>query len=107
MPAFAIRRREARLAGFLVSPKPRTDARGLRQFPQSSVLGPQATHRELQMSNYTVEELIARWKREELTVEQVIGQILLVLKDQEQRLREAARSPSGGSQPSEPEQRRR
>ena len=42
------------------------------------------------MSNYTIEELIARWKREELTVEQVIGQILLLLKEQDRRLREAA-----------------
>jgi hypothetical protein len=42
------------------------------------------------VSNYTVEELIARWKREELTIEQAIGQILLLLKEQEQRLREAA-----------------
>ena len=42
------------------------------------------------MSNYTVEELIARWKREELTIEQAIGQILLLLKQQDQRLRETA-----------------
>ena len=42
------------------------------------------------MSNYTIEELIARWKREELTMEQVIGQILLLLREQDRRLREAA-----------------
>ena len=42
------------------------------------------------MSNYTIEELIARWKREELTIEQVIGQILLLLKEHDRRLREAA-----------------
>jgi hypothetical protein len=42
------------------------------------------------VSNYTVEELIARWKREELTIEQAIGQILLLLKQQDQRLREIA-----------------
>lgn len=42
------------------------------------------------MSNYTIEELIARWKREELTIEQVIGQILLLLKEQDRRLREVA-----------------
>ena len=41
------------------------------------------------MSNYTIEELIARWKREEITIEQVIGQILLLLKEQDRRLREA------------------
>jgi hypothetical protein len=45
---------------------------------------------EPKVSNYTIEELIARWKREELTVEQVIGQILLLLKEQDRRLREAA-----------------
>ena len=45
------------------------------------------------MSNYTIEELIARWKREELTIEQAIGQILLLLKEQERRLREAAPPP--------------
>jgi len=42
------------------------------------------------MSNYTIEELIARWKREELTMEQVIGQILLLLREQDRRLREVA-----------------
>ncbi len=42
------------------------------------------------VSNYTIEELIARWKREELTIEQAIGQILLLLKEQDRRLREAA-----------------
>jgi len=45
------------------------------------------------VSNYTVEELIARWKREELTIEQAIGQILLLLKEQDQRLRETAPPP--------------
>jgi hypothetical protein len=45
------------------------------------------------MSNYTIEELIARWKREELTIEQVIGQILLLLKEHDRRLREAAPQP--------------
>jgi len=45
------------------------------------------------VSNYTIEELIARWKREELTIEQAIGQILLLLKEQDRRLREAAPPP--------------
>jgi len=45
------------------------------------------------VSNYTIEELIARWKREELTVEQTIGQILLLLKEQQRRLREVAPPP--------------
>ena len=39
------------------------------------------------MSHYTLEDLIARWKREELSVEQMIGQFALVLAAQEQRLR--------------------
>ncbi|HNP87286.1 MAG TPA: hypothetical protein PKK78_14160 [Kouleothrix sp.] len=43
------------------------------------------------MSHYTVEELIARWKREELTTEQLLGQLLLVLREHEQRLKELAR----------------
>jgi hypothetical protein len=41
------------------------------------------------VSSYTIEELIARWKCEEITIEQVIGQILLLLKEQDRRLREA------------------
>jgi hypothetical protein len=45
------------------------------------------------VSNYTIEELIARWKREELTIEQAIGQILLLLKEQDRRLREAVPPP--------------
>lgn len=39
------------------------------------------------MSHYTAEELIARWKREELTVEQTVGQLVQVLAALEQRLR--------------------
>ena len=75
MSLFAIRRRGARLAGFLV--------------PDDCKLQI-ADQREPKVSNYTIEELIARWKREELTIEQVIGQMLLLLKEQERRLREAA-----------------
>ena len=48
------------------------------------------------MSHYTVEELIARWKREELTAEQMIGQILQVLLVQQQRLRELERRGGPG-----------
>ena len=60
------------------------------------------------MSNYTIEELIIRWRREELTVEQMIGQILLVLKEHEQRVRAIARPAAGAdAPPAEPEQRRR
>jgi hypothetical protein len=71
MSLFAIRRRGARLAGFLVPPS-------------------RAFRREPKVSNYTIDELIARWKREELTLEQAIGQILLLLKELDRRMREAA-----------------
>ena len=42
------------------------------------------------MSHYTIEELIARWKKEQLSVEQVIGQVLLLLHEQQQQLHELA-----------------
>lgn len=44
------------------------------------------------MSHYSLEELIARWKREELSVEQVIGQLLLLLRAHEDRMKELARA---------------
>jgi hypothetical protein len=47
------------------------------------------------MSHYTIDELIARWRNEELTAEQAIGQILLLLKEQERRRKEAQREPGG------------
>ena len=43
------------------------------------------------MSHYTIEELIARWKKEELTAEQVIGQLLQLLRASEERLRAVER----------------
>jgi hypothetical protein len=46
------------------------------------------------MSSYSIEELISRWKREELTVEQMIGQLLLLIQAQDQRLRELGRRAS-------------
>ena len=52
-----------------------------------SVVGQQ----EVKVSNYPIEELIARWKNEELTVEQVIGQMLQLLRSHEQRLRQLGR----------------
>ena len=59
------------------------------------------------MSHYTVEELIARWRNEALTVEQMIGQILQVLRVHEQRLKEAGRSaPTPAGAPPEPRQER-
>lgn len=51
------------------------------------------------MSNYPLEDLIARWKREELSAEQMIGQLLLVLREHEQRLRELARPPAPPAKP--------
>ena len=48
------------------------------------------------MSHYTIEDLIARWKKDELTVEQVIGQLLLLLREHERRLRELARGAQPG-----------
>jgi hypothetical protein len=50
------------------------------------------------VSNYTIEDLIARWKKDELTVEQVIGQILLLLREHERRLREVARGAAPGGE---------
>jgi hypothetical protein len=48
------------------------------------------------VSHYTIEDLIARWKKDELTVEQVIGQVLLLLREHERRLRELARGSTPG-----------
>ena len=58
-------------------------------------------HKEDAVSHYTPEQLIERWKREELTTEQTIGQILQVLRELEQRLREVARRlpPENGAAP--------
>jgi hypothetical protein len=48
------------------------------------------------MSHYTLDELIELWRREQLTTEQMIGQLLQVLKEQERRMREIARIASSG-----------
>ena len=52
------------------------------------------------MSHYTVEELIARWRKESMTVEQMIGQILQVLRVHEQRLKDVGRAAPEGEPPS-------
>lgn len=39
------------------------------------------------MGTYGLEEVISRWRRERLTTEQTVGQILLLLRDFEERLR--------------------
>ena len=49
------------------------------------------------MSHYSIDELIARWKKGAMTVEQVIGQLLLLVQAHEQRLRELGRQRSGAS----------
>jgi hypothetical protein len=53
------------------------------------------------VSHYTIEDLIARWKKDELTVEQVIGQMLLLLREHERRLREQARGAAHGGEGSD------
>jgi hypothetical protein len=60
------------------------------------------------MSHYSLEELIEMWKREQLTAEQMIGQILQVLQTQEQRRREGAGPPaSPGPAPAHRDHRNR
>jgi hypothetical protein len=43
------------------------------------------------VSHYTLDELLILWRREELTAEQLLGQLLQVLRAQERRLRELER----------------
>jgi hypothetical protein len=43
------------------------------------------------MGNYNLDELITLWEREKLTTEQVVGQILLVLRSLSHRIRELER----------------
>jgi hypothetical protein len=59
---------------------------------------------ERTMSQYTMEELIVRWKQEEMTADQMIGQILLVLQAMLQRQRELERQrpPSAEGTPGTP-----
>jgi len=61
-----------------------------------SLQPPASSLKEDIVSHYSVEELIARWKKEELTVEQM----LQILREQERRLRELARQPPGAEQTS-------
>jgi hypothetical protein len=44
------------------------------------------------VSHYTLDELLILWRREELTVEQLLGQMLQVLRAQERRLRDLERA---------------
>jgi len=43
------------------------------------------------MGNYNLDELITLWEREKLTTEQVVGQMLLVLRSLSLRIRELER----------------
>jgi len=49
------------------------------------------------VSHHPIDQLIELWKREQLTAEQMIGQILQVLREQDQRLRAVARRAPGGA----------
>jgi hypothetical protein len=49
------------------------------------------------VSHHTIDQLIDLWKREKLTTEQMIGQILQLLREQDQPLREVARRPPSGT----------
>ncbi|UCC64391.1 MAG: hypothetical protein JSV36_04850 [Anaerolineae bacterium] len=55
------------------------------------------------MGTYGLDEVIRRWEQAALTVEQAIGQILLLLQAFEERLREVEGRPSapkqGGARP--------
>ena len=61
------------------------------------------------MGTYTLEEVIKRWTRSDMTTEQVVGQMLLIIQDVARRvgvlekLREADRS-GGKSEKNVPEE---
>jgi exonuclease VII small subunit len=40
------------------------------------------------MSAYKLEEVIRKWELEQLTIEQAIGQILMLIRERDQRLQE-------------------
>ena len=43
------------------------------------------------MNNYNLDELITRWEHEKVTTEQVIGQVLLLLRSLAERVEELER----------------
>jgi hypothetical protein len=43
------------------------------------------------MSNYNLDELITRWEHEKVTTEQVVGQVLLLLRSLGERVEELER----------------
>jgi hypothetical protein len=68
------------------------DCRLLRPILRSDALWANLqSEKERTVSQYTLEELIVRWKQEEMTADQMIGQILLVLQTVLQRQRELER----------------
>ncbi|NOK59091.1 MAG: hypothetical protein GFH27_549349n86 [Chloroflexi bacterium AL-W] len=40
------------------------------------------------MNHYSIDDLLVRWQRENMTTEQAVGQILQILRTLEQRLRD-------------------
>lgn len=50
------------------------------------------------MSQYTLEELLARWKQEDVTADQMVGQLLLALIALQQRVRELERRPPSSAE---------
>lgn len=60
------------------------------------------------MSHYTLDELLILWRREELTADQLLGQLLQVLRAQERRLRDLERrlpAQEAGEPPGQPARR--
>jgi hypothetical protein len=51
------------------------------------------------MSHYTVDELIARWKKDDMTAEQMIGQMLLLLQQIERRIKDLRREDGPAASP--------
>jgi len=54
------------------------------------------------MSHHTLEDLVELWKREKLTVEQMIGQVLQVLLTHQQRMRDFERRLPPSDAPTTP-----
>jgi len=103
----AIRPCGAGLAGFpvphIATRDWRLEAGGLREMRPASSLQSQGGI----VSHDTIDELIARWKKEELTVEQAVGQILLALKELERKVKEVARgAPADAGKATRPRRER-
>ncbi|MBC8163047.1 MAG: hypothetical protein H7Z42_17720 [Roseiflexaceae bacterium] len=57
------------------------------------------------MSHYTLDELLERWKHEDLTEAQTIGQLLQMLRKIDARVRELERAKAPTSEPEPKNQR--